>query len=157
EPGAATNSTRFIFTFPGRAEGSARSPIRREGGYSMLALARAALAAASFALFSIPALSPAFAADKAFQRDDLADSAIRLEAQIKKDAGAVTNPAASLRREADAAFQKADNRGGMVLLGQIVATAPDDASTWLRLARVIRQIWPSSDSERTTLTERAAT
>ena len=123
----------------------------------MLALARAGLAAAFFALFAIPASVAAFAADKPFQRDDLADSAIRLEAQIKKDAGAVVKPVATLRREADAAFQRSDNRAGMVLLGQIVAAAPDDASSWLRLARLIRQIWPVNDSERTTLTERAAT
>src|ERR1700731_423226 len=100
------------------------------GRLSMLAFARAGLLAALFCVVS----SFAFAADtKPFQRDDLADSAIRLEAQIKKDAGTVVKPVATLRREADAAFQKNDSRTGMALLGQIVATAPDDASSWLRL------------------------
>src|SRR5205807_9816914 len=46
---------------------------------------------------------------------------------------------------------------GMTRLGQIVVTTPDDASSWLRLARAIRQIWAPSDAERTALTERAAT
>ena len=119
----------------------------------MHAFARAGLAAALFALFPVFAL----AADKPFQRDDLADSAIRLEAQIKKDAGTVVKPAATLRREVDTAFQRSDYRLGIQLLGQIVATAPDDASSWLRLARAIRQIWAPSDAERTALTERAAT
>ena len=45
------------------------------------------------------------------------------------------SPPRSLRREADAAFQKNDFRAGMQLLGQIVAVAPDDSASWLRLAR----------------------
>ena len=56
---------------------------------------------------------------------------------------------AQLRREADAAFQKNDFRGGMVLLGQLVATAPDDGANWLRLARAILQIRAADDRERT--------
>ena len=119
----------------------------------MLAFARAGLAAALLVLFPILAT----AADKPFQRAELADSAIRLEAQIKKDAGTVAKPVATLRREVDAAFQRSDYRGGMQLLGQIVATTPDDAASWLRLARAIRQIGAPTDAERTTLTERAAT
>src|ERR1700736_5441553 len=119
----------------------------------MLAFARVGLAAALFCLFPILAV----AADKPFQRDDLADSAIRLEAQIKKDAGAVVKPAATLRREVDAAFQRNDLRAGMQLLGQIVATAPNDASSWLQLARTIRRIFTPVDKDRAELTERAAT
>ena len=52
----------------------------------MLALARGAFAAALVLLLSVPAI----AADKQFQRDDLADAAIKLEAQIKADAGQVS-------------------------------------------------------------------
>ena len=122
----------------------------------MLAFIRVGLTAALIAAVSVLA-TPTFAADKPFHRDDLADSAVRLEAQIKKDAGTVAKPVATLRREVDVAFQKSDTRTGMVLLGQIVATAPDDATSWLRLARAIRQIWAPSESERTSLTERAAT
>ena len=50
---------------------------------------RAGLAAALVALAVIPAL----AADKPFKRADLDDAAIKLEAQIKSDAGAVTKSA----------------------------------------------------------------
>ncbi|HEY4773715.1 MAG TPA: alpha-2-macroglobulin, partial [Xanthobacteraceae bacterium] len=103
------------------------------------------------------ALSPAAAADKAFQRDDLADSAIRLEAQIKADSGAVTKPAATLRREADAALQRGDIRAGLQILGQITTLAPHDSANWLRLARTILQITAPNERERTTLIERAAT
>ena len=73
----------------------------------------AALRAGLVAALVCVALSAAHSAEKAFQRDDLADAAIRLEAQIKTDSGAVTKPVAQLRREADAAFQKNDFREGL--------------------------------------------
>lgn len=47
---------------------------------TMLARARVGLVAA---LFACATFSTAAAADKPFQRDDLADSAIRLESKIK--------------------------------------------------------------------------
>ena len=114
---------------------------------------RAGLAAALIAL----ALFPAMAADKAFKRGDLDDAAIKLEAQIKNDTGTVTKPAATLRRDADAAFQKNDFRTGMTVLGQLVTVAPSDASNWLRLARTVLQIHPRDDRERALLLDRAAT
>jgi uncharacterized protein YfaS (alpha-2-macroglobulin family) len=97
------------------------------------------------------------AADKPFQRSDLADAAIKLEAQIKADAGQAAKPLAQLRREADAAFQRNDLNAGMVLLGQIVAAAPDDSANWLRLARAVAQLRPANDRNRNELLERAAT
>ena len=114
---------------------------------------RAGLAAALIAL----ALFPAMAADKAFKRGDLDDAAIKLEAQIKNDTGTVTKPAATLRRDADAAFQKNDFRTGMTVLGQLVTVAPSDASNWLRLARTVLQIHPRDDRERALLLDRATT
>ena len=65
----------------------------------MFTSVRAGLAAALIVFAVIPAI----AADKAFKRSDLDESAIKLEAQIKNDAGTVTKPAATLRRDADAA------------------------------------------------------
>src|SRR4029078_10698334 len=119
----------------------------------MLAFVRAACAAALVLLLSIPAI----AADKSFRRDDLTDAAIKLEAQIKGEAGLVTKPAAALRRAADAAFQRNDFRRSTQILGQIVVVAPDDSANWLRLAKSVLQIRPSNDRERTELLERAAT
>ena len=119
----------------------------------MPAFVRAAFAAALVLLLSVPTI----AADKSFKRDDLADAAIKLEAQIKADAGQAGKPAAALRREADAAFQRNDFRSGMQILGQIVAVAPDDSANWLRLARTVLQIRPSNDREKSLLLERAAT
>ena len=119
----------------------------------MIGLVRAATLCATL-LFGLAA---AEAADKAFRRDDLADSAIKLEAQIKSEAGAVSKPAASLRADADAAFKRNDYRTGLRVLGQIAATTPEDSANWLRLARVIFQIVPASGSEQTFLWERAST
>src|SRR5262245_15019471 len=129
------------------------SPPRREyGGSPMRAFVRAAFAVALVLLLSVPAI----AAGKAYKRDDLADAAIKLEAQIKAEAGEVTKPIAALRREVDAAFQRGDDRGGVQILGQIVAIAPDRSVTWLRLARNLRQLRPSDYSEKNLLLERAA-
>ena len=119
----------------------------------MLASVRAGFAAALVALVSFTA----FAADKPFQRSDLADSAVRLEAQIKTEAGQVAKPVATLRSEAEAAFAKRDFRAGMQTLAQIVAVAPREAGNWLRLSRAILQIRPADDREKTNFLERAAT
>ena len=119
----------------------------------MLSFVRAVFSAALIAL----ALVPAAGADKAFQRSDLDDAAIKLEAQIKHDAGTVTKSLASLRQQADAAFQKRDFRTGMLVLGQMVTAAPNDAASWLRLARTVRQIGPRDAREKALLLDRAST
>jgi uncharacterized protein YfaS (alpha-2-macroglobulin family) len=124
----------------------------------MLWLIRAGFAAALFVVAPLlAASSPASAAEKVFQNRDLADSAVTLEAQIKTDAGNPAKPLAQIRRDADQAFQKNDFRAGMALLGQIVAAAPTDATTWLRMARTIMQIRPADDKEKKLLLERAST
>ncbi len=61
----------------------------------MFGLVRAAALCATLALglasvLSPVLVSPALAADKAFKRDDLADAAIKLEAQVKSEAGPVS-------------------------------------------------------------------
>ncbi len=119
----------------------------------MIGLVRATMVCATLAL----GLVSAQAADKAFKRDDLADSAIKLEAQIKSEAGAVAKSAATLRTDADVAFKRADYRAGLTTLGQIAAIAPEDSGNWLRLARTIFQIRSPTSSEQTFLLERAST
>jgi alpha-2-macroglobulin len=119
----------------------------------MIGLVRAAAFCATLAL----GLVSAAAADKAFKRDDLADSAIKLEAQIKSEAGPVAKTGATLRTDADAAFKRFDFRTGLQILGQIAATTPEDSGNWLKLARTIFQIRPSNSSEQTFLLERAST
>src|SRR5215831_10835806 len=119
----------------------------------MIGLVRAVTVCATLAF----GLISAQAADKAFKRDDLADAAIKLEAQIKSEAGPVSKSAATLRNDADAAFRRNDFRSGLQILGQIAATAPDDSGTWLRLARTIFQIKSANSSEQTFFLERAST
>ncbi|MEA2977635.1 MAG: alpha-2-macroglobulin, partial [Alphaproteobacteria bacterium] len=119
----------------------------------MLAFVRAGLVAALAVLVFVPAS----AADKAFHRDDLADAAVRLEGEIKTEAGRPGKAAAALRQDADAAFERKDFRAGIQLLGQAVAVSPNDGATWLRLARSILQIRPTDDRERALLLERAST
>ncbi|MCA1514512.1 alpha-2-macroglobulin [Bradyrhizobium sp. NBAIM01] len=119
----------------------------------MIGLVRAVTICAALAL----GLVTAQAADKAFKRDDLADSAIKLDAQIKSEAGPVAKTNATLKTDADAAFRRNDYRTGLSVLGQIAATTPEDAGNWLRLAKVIFQISPKSSSEQTFLLERAST
>jgi len=132
----------------------------------MFALVRAGLCVALLAFAGgVFSTQPVFAqkadqaqnAEPAFQRNDLDDAAVRLEAQIKTDAGQITKPVAQLRREMDEAFRRNDFRGGLQLLSQIVTAEPDDAASWLRLARSVSQIRPANDRERTLLLERAAT
>src|SRR5689334_18879783 len=94
--------------------------------FPMIGLVRAATVCAALAL----GLSSALAADKAFKRDDLADSAIKLEAQIKSEAGAVSKSPATLRSDADAAFKRNDFRSGLQILGQIATVAPEDSGNW---------------------------
>jgi len=119
----------------------------------MLGLVRAAALAAALVI----GLGSAFAADKAFKRDDLGDAAIRLEAEMKKDAGPVGKPVATLKSDADAALKRGDLRGELKTLGQIAAVAPDDVGNWLKIARTIFKLWPVDSKEQTFLLERAST
>src|SRR5205814_6868665 len=112
--------------------------------------------AAALVAFSAFTAFTAFAADKPFQRSDLADSAIRLETQIKTDSGQVAKPVATLRSEAEAAFAKRDFRSGMQTLAQIVSVAPREAGNWLRMSRAILLMRANEDKERTNFLERAA-
>ena len=72
----------------------------------MLTFIRAGLAAALLALALVPAAAQTAKQDtqeKAFQLGRLDEAAVKLEAQIKSDAGKVGKPAAQLRKDADAA------------------------------------------------------
>ncbi len=97
------------------------------------------------------------AAEKTFRRDDLADSAIKLEAQIKKEAGAIIKTAPALRADADVAIKRGHFRQGLQILEQIAAMDPQDGANWLRLARITFQVRPATNGEETFLRERAAT
>ena len=125
----------------------------------MIARARVGFLAALVTLVSIffAGSATVFAAEKAFKQADLDAAAINLESQIKSDAGSPAKPLAQLRRDADAAFQKNDVRNGVVLLGQIIAAAPNESANWLRFARATMLLWSPNERERRELLERAET
>jgi len=125
--------SRFRAFFDVTRPMSAKEPI-------MIGLVRATVICAALAL----GLTAAGAADKAFKRDELADSAVKLEAQIKSEAGPVAKSSATLRSDADAAFRRSDFRVGLQILGQIAATTPEDSANWLKLAKTIFQIRSAS-------------
>ncbi|HLH90695.1 MAG TPA: alpha-2-macroglobulin [Xanthobacteraceae bacterium] len=126
----------------------------------MVAILRAGLLAALLSLLLVPLVSAATTSPapfpKPFQRDDLADAAIRLEGQIKQDAGTIAKPLAALERQADDAFGRNDYRAALAALGQAVTLDPQNTADWLRLAHAIRRIWPANDTEKLNLYERAA-
>ena len=106
---------------------------------------------------AIVAASARFA-QKAFQRDDLADAAIKLEAQIKAESGAVTRArrrrcGATPTRRSSATTSAPACRSS----ASITVVAPEDSANWLRIAQTVLQIRPGNVRERTTLLERAAT
>ncbi|HEY0331145.1 MAG TPA: alpha-2-macroglobulin [Rhodopseudomonas sp.] len=119
----------------------------------MIGLLRAVTLCATLAL----GLICAHAADKAFKRDDLSDAAIKLEAQIRSEAGAVNKPVTTLRSDADAALKRNDTRAALQIMGQIASVAPEDSGNWLRLARTVLRVWSPTSSEQTLLLERAST
>src|SRR5690606_13562725 len=112
-------STRFgIVLYVSRARIRRRASRRT---IPMLAYIRAGFVAALVTLApTVVSVSPAFAANKLFERSDLKEAGLKLEAEIKQEADRSTKPAAQLRREADAAFQRGDTRNGMVLLSELV-------------------------------------
>src|SRR5579872_7247979 len=128
-------------------------PFRRLGSFIMTGLIRTTVLCVALSL----GLVSASAADKPFKRNDLADSAIRLEAKIKSEAGAVTKNGTVLKADADAALKRGDYGTALQILGQIVATAPNDSGNWRRLVRAIFEVRPANSREQTFLNERAAT
>ena len=93
-------------------------------------------------LLTLTSAFAAVAADKPYHRDDLADAAIRLEAQIKADAGtrqATGATQAGCRR----ALSRNDFRAAVRCSGRSCGGAERSAK-WLRLARTIMQIRPAN-------------
>jgi uncharacterized protein YfaS (alpha-2-macroglobulin family) len=135
-----------IFAMKRIIAGAARRIVRSAGLVTVAALAA-----------GLAWTGPAGAADKAFKRDDLADAAIRLEAQVKKDAGPVNKSVATLRGDADAALRRGDARAALQSLTQAAALAPEDGGTWLQLAKAAARIKPADGRESTFLLERTST
>ncbi len=114
--------------------------------------------AAGLALAVVLATGGGAVAQKSFTRDDLASSAVRVEAALKAEAGTVAagRAPAQLRREADAQTTRGAPRNALPLIVAAIAIEPRDASAWLAYARAALAIEPRDYRERYTLRERAA-
>ena len=120
----------------------------------MIGLVRATVICATLAL----GLTAAHAADKAFKRDDLADSADQAGGpdQERGGAGRQILRDAAHRCRCRLPAQRLPRRACR-FSGRSRRPAPEDSANWLRLAKTIFQIRSASSSEQTFLLERAST
>ena len=115
---------------------------------------RAGLVAALFVFATAP-LTPAQSAEKTFQDPALDDEAIKLEADLKDEAGTVAKPVIALKKDADAALKKNDIESAANIYVQVVTVAPNDSQAWRRLADLWLKIPPTEEDDGTTRHERA--
>ena len=106
---------------------------------------RAGLVAALFVFAAAPAF-PVQSAEKTLQDAALDDAAIKLEAELKEEAGTVEKPVIALKKDADAALKKGDLETAADIYVQIVSVAPNDAQAWRRLADLWLKV-PTTDDE----------
>ncbi|MGC2408995.1 MAG: alpha-2-macroglobulin [Methyloceanibacter sp.] len=101
--------------------------------------------------------APAQAAEKTFQDASLDDAAIKLQADLKDEAGTVEKPVIALKKDADAALKKSDLDSAADLYVQIVTVAPTDVHAWRRLADLWLKIPKSDEDDGSARYERATT
>ena len=117
---------------------------------------RAGLVAALFVFAAAP-LSPIQSAEKSFQDATLDDDAIKLEADLKDEAGTVEKPLIALKKDADAAIKKDDLETAANIYVQVVTVAPNDVQVWRRLADLWLKIPTTDEDDGSTRYERATT
>src|SRR4030042_167345 len=103
--------------------GSSRRAESGPGRSSMPAWFRAGLVAALFVFAAAP-LSPVQSTEKTFQDAALDDAAIKLEAELKEEAGTGVKPVIALKKDADAALKKGSLDTAAETYVQIVSVAP---------------------------------
>ena len=107
-----------------------------------------------FALFATQ-LQAAFAAPPPFFHPDVAQDSIRLQAALKKLWNPAGKAAKDWRRDADQAVAAGDNRKAIAGFGANLALEPQDAKTWLLLAKALEATEPVNDPEKATFNEYA--
>ncbi len=102
--------------------------------------------------------SSAFA-QKSYVRDDLTSDVIRIEEQIKKDAGSIAGARTldDLKREAARAMQQNSALGAKRLLSAAIIAAPRDPSLWLLYARAALAAAQTNQNDSYVLNEAAST
>jgi len=116
----------------------------------------AQLLAVAVATLLMLAAAPPASAQKSFERSDLASAAVRLQADLKAEAGpAAGRPAEELRRESARALARGNARQALASAAAAVAADPANAAGWTAYARAAMAVAPTNYSERYQLAERA--
>src|SRR5262249_13696066 len=102
-------------------------------------------------------LAPIQSAEKSFQDATLDDDVIKLEADLKDEAGTVEKPLIALKKDADAAIEKDDLETAANIYVQVVTVAPNDVQVWRRLADLWLKIPTTDEDDGSTRYERATT
>src|SRR5947209_468754 len=90
---------------------------------------------------------PAHAQQKAYTNEQLASDAVRLEAQVRKDAdGRPQKPVDQLRRDMLTAAARNDTQAALRVLSQTVAPDTKNAASWLSYARTALAVPANSAS-----------
>ena len=114
------------------------------------------LTGACLALIVVFTALPSGAAEKPFYHPDVAQDATRLQASLKK----LWNPAGKAvsvwRKLADQAMKAGDNRQAAQDFGATLALEPQDAKSWLGLAKSLEATEPVNDQEKTSFNEYAS-
>ncbi|MGA8601069.1 MAG: alpha-2-macroglobulin family protein, partial [Beijerinckiaceae bacterium] len=98
----------------------------------------------------------AYAQQKTYTNEQLASDAVRLEAQVRKDADALPQkPLDQIRRDVLAAAQRNDTDAALRALSQIAAPDTKNAANWLVYARTALAV-PSNSSSTYQLRSQAA-
>ena len=106
------------------------------------------------ALIVLPILT-AQAVEKPFYHPDVAADANRLQANLKKLWSPAGKSAAAWHASADQAIKAGDNRKAIGDLGAGLALEPQDAKSWLALARALEATDPINDPEKASFNEYA--
>ncbi len=118
----------------------------------MIRIAKALCAAALLAL----AISPAPAAEKPYFHPDVAADATRLQGALRKLWSPQGKTAPLWRKAAEQMLKVGDNRTAVADFGAVLALEPQDAKSWLALARSLEATEPVNDQERASFNEYAA-
>src|SRR5438270_13183101 len=90
---------------------------------------------------------PAQAQQKPYTNEQLASDAVRLEAQVRKDADPrLQKPLDQMRRDTLAAAARNDTAAALRVLSQIVASDTRNAGNWLSYARTALAVPANSTS-----------
>lgn len=149
--GASSGGRRWL-SFGRSTSGSDPASVRKSATQMMAAY----LVAALLALVGLSLTIEPVAAQKAFQRDDLASDAGQLEAQVRASAKPPAGrTAAQLLADGTAAFDRGDPRVAQEFFWSAAALQPQNWQAWAGIANSAAAIEPRDYSERWALQERA--